>query len=326
MNQKQLIAHLESIIDRKDKRTQAILITGPWGCGKTHAINEVFSDTKYSSIKEIYVSLFGVSRLEDIFDKILIEISTRRKGFKISHIRRIATDFLGEGKKTFEKFGGFASIVQKAIIDNYLDSDSYLVIDDLERASESITAKQLLGFIEAMKERCKVIAIGNIENSSPEMEKEFRQYQERVFDRQYMIDEIDEGIYHSIASRIKAKEIPDYAIEIIINTFAQVFESNLRTFIKIIDEVNDICNFPGVEAILQSREAIQTFSALMIEKHSNGTKIETLEKAMFETQDNTYRSFISKYDLPNRIGFSIGPFVSCINSKNLDIDAILSVL
>ena len=72
---------VESILDyiRADYTDYAIMINGEWGSGKTHFWNNKirnkidslsFNGKKYTTI---YMSLYGISNLEDISKKIFIE-------------------------------------------------------------------------------------------------------------------------------------------------------------------------------------------------------------------------------------------------------------
>ena len=73
---------VESILDyiRADYTDYAVMINGEWGSGKTHFWNNKvrnkieslqLNGRKYTTI---YMSLYGISNLEDISKKIFIEI------------------------------------------------------------------------------------------------------------------------------------------------------------------------------------------------------------------------------------------------------------
>ena len=72
---------VESILDyvRADYTDYAIMINGEWGSGKTHfwnnKIRKKIDSMKFNGkqYKTIYMSLYGISNLEDISKKIFIE-------------------------------------------------------------------------------------------------------------------------------------------------------------------------------------------------------------------------------------------------------------
>ena len=92
---------VESILDyvRADYTDYAIMINGEWGSGKTYFWNHkirnkidslTFNGKKYTTI---YMSLYGISNLEDISKKIYIEttqlMDKNMKKYMTSHGKRI---------------------------------------------------------------------------------------------------------------------------------------------------------------------------------------------------------------------------------------------
>lgn len=118
----------------------AIMINGAWGCGKTRFIKDYFSECHS---KHIYISLYGVSSLEEIEDKIFSCV-TSLDGVSEDAIQK-AGGFLGKVASLFEgvgdhssALGAVASTVGSTIKARFLkglSSEFTLVFDDLERAS-----------------------------------------------------------------------------------------------------------------------------------------------------------------------------------------------
>ena len=54
----------------------ALLVTGPWGCGKSYFFeNELFDKFKNEGFKPIRVSLFGMRSLDDLINDIASEFA-----------------------------------------------------------------------------------------------------------------------------------------------------------------------------------------------------------------------------------------------------------
>ena len=87
---------VESILDyvRADYTDYAIMINGEWGSGKTHfwnnKIRKKIDSMKFNGkqYKTIYMSLYGISNLEDISKKIFIETTNQLVRERLSYFPR----------------------------------------------------------------------------------------------------------------------------------------------------------------------------------------------------------------------------------------------
>jgi hypothetical protein len=324
MNQLNLIHYLDEILKENRKNTTTILLTGPWGCGKTYAIDQVFS--KYDSKLFYYISMFGLSNIDSIFDEIILAILAKET--KISATKKTKQPVeavLDIARKKFKTIGEISQVVQKAFIDSRLKKDVYIIIDDLERKSKNISSRDILGCIEALREKCNVIAIGNIEKIIDADSIDFNEYKERVFDRIYSIDEVDELIIRKVALERKNSKIDECVIKQLIEYYYGLKESNLRTLIRIIDELNDLSTNENANEILASFECIVSIASLVIQKHSYAEKIEELAADKYSSDEKSkYSVFRKKYNLPDKMGFDIEPFIQYVEHRKYDLAAMLS--
>ena len=178
---------VESILDyvRADYTDYAIMINGEWGSGKTYFWNNKirpkidgmqFNGKKYSTI---YMSLYGISNLEEISKKIFIETSQLMDKNVRKHIDTTGKFTIPEYAKTglnmANVFG--ANTNEKVNYEKFFNTDDkVLCFDDLERANVDVI--DILGYINNFVEHdhIKTIIICNekelatkLKNSNLEM-------------------------------------------------------------------------------------------------------------------------------------------------------------
>lgn len=137
------------------KEAVVISLTGSWGIGKTSFWND-FANKKFKanhrSRKYAYVSLFGINSVEEIRNKIALQIYPHNK--KVAKIREI----VGSSKFNGVSLGGFINIAYKGDFENVI-----VCFDDFERLSSSLDIKDVMGLISELKEQlnCKIVIINN---------------------------------------------------------------------------------------------------------------------------------------------------------------------
>lgn len=183
-------AYLDDMTDQ-----YAIMITGAWGSGKTHYVENVLrKKLKSKGNSLVRVSLFGVSTPEEFHDRILAPTLALRFGEmvdmgveaigsdraqeafdkakdnrsvikrKLSRVKGAATDLSLIALQAIQKQLDIQlKVATKSVADLLLDENVVLVLDDLERCELNET--QMLGLLDTMIEAQgrKVILLANEE-------------------------------------------------------------------------------------------------------------------------------------------------------------------
>lgn len=264
---------IESILDyvRSDYTDYAIMINGEWGSGKTYFWNNQIKK-KIESLKlngkkftTIYMSLYGISNLEEISKKIFMETSQLMDRNLRKYMNANGQNTIPEYAKTgidMANFFGNGSNSGKLDYEEFFSTDDkVLCFDDLERANVDVI--DILGYINNFVEHdhIKTIIICNekelstkIKNSNLEMKTFIATY---LLDKQGelnkadkpMVEKIQEKIEHVFDKaidyeRIKEKligETFEYApqFDYIINGILMRFEAN-RELIRFLRENTDL--------------------------------------------------------------------------------------
>ena len=251
---------VESILDyiRSDYTDYAIMINGEWGSGKTHFWNNKVRN-KIESMqlngrryKTIYMSLYGISNLEEISKKIFIESTQLMDKNLKKYMSSNEATRIPEYAKTGIDMANFFGISQSGDKVDYAEffstDDKVLCFDDLERANVDVI--DILGYINNFVEHdhIKTIIICNekelstkFKSSNLEIKTFIATY---LLDKQEelnkpdkpMVEKIQEKIEHVFDKandyeRIKEKligETFEYApkFDYIINGILMRYESN----------------------------------------------------------------------------------------------------
>lgn len=133
----------------------AVLVTGPWGCGKTHQVKHALDTSEY-----FYVSLFGLQNSEEIKAAVYAEMFPGKSRFKkwagaadgisvpIPSVATVSTK-------------GLPSAIVGAVLGNRVDTSRLLIFDDLERCKMPLN--DVLGVINRYVEHhgCRVVVIAH---------------------------------------------------------------------------------------------------------------------------------------------------------------------
>lgn len=182
----------------KNKKGCAIAITGEWGIGKTHFWNYFKENSlKGKNEKIAYVSLFGIESLDALKYEIGIQShsgnDTEREQESNSKFKNFFTSALSHIKMPELESGGFALSISRELITGVIGGmvkDTIVCIDDLERKSDKLDLKDVMGLINQLKlaKSCQVIVILHQDKA----DDEFQEYKEKVFDEIfYLTDNFD---------------------------------------------------------------------------------------------------------------------------------------
>jgi len=210
---------VESILDyiRSDYTDYAVMINGEWGSGKTHFWNNKIRK-KIESMQlngkrytTIYMSLYGISNLEEISKKIFIETTQLMDKNLRKFMAANGQETIPEYAKTGIDMANFFGVTQNGDRVDYSDffstDDKVLCFDDLERANVDVI--DILGYINNFVEHdhIKTIIICNekelatkLKSSNLEMKTFIATY---LLDKQNELTKADKPIVEKIQDKIE---------------------------------------------------------------------------------------------------------------------------
>ncbi len=195
---------VESILDyvRSDYTDYAIMINGEWGSGKTHFWNNKIKN-KIESMKlngknftTIYMSLYGISNLEEISKKIFIEttqlMDKNLRKFMDSNEQKTIPEYAKTGIDMANFFGVTQNGDKVDYGEFFSTDDKVLCFDDLERANVDVI--DILGYINNFVEHdhIKTIIICNEKELSTKLKSS--NLEMKTFIATYLLDKQDELI------------------------------------------------------------------------------------------------------------------------------------
>ncbi len=210
---------VESILDyvRADYTDYAIMINGEWGSGKTYFWNNKVKNKieslnlngkKYTTI---YMSLYGISNLEDISKKIFIETTQLMDKNLKKYMDTHEQYSMPEYAKTGLNMANFFGVTQNGDKIDYgsffSTDDKVLCFDDLERANVDVI--DILGYINNFVEHdhIKTIIICNekelstkLKSSNLEMKTFIATY---ILDREGGLLKSDKPMVEKISEKIE---------------------------------------------------------------------------------------------------------------------------
>lgn len=287
--------YIEHYIKEKEI-SQAILITGNWGCGKTYYWKNVLS----SKIKEynlipIYISLNGLKDTQEVLNKLSLKILTQKSNNIINKKTILAFNTLKNLLKSLSHYISNLPIPKNININLPLSSflnieqlDNYvLCFDDLERYTGKLF--DILGIINDFTEQkhVKTIVLANIDkikntistnNDNTNSNKKeqsttqnedidnFNIIKEKIFAKIITFPDDDNTKKYILKEIINEMNISDTNfllenIELILNIMKQAKTSNYRVIKMLLD---DFCFFYS-ENTLNHIDDKNTFSN--IKKH-----------------------------------------------------------
>ena len=189
---------VESILDyiRADYTDYAIMINGEWGSGKTYFWNHKIRN-KIEAMQEhgkkyttIYMSLYGISNLEEISKKIFIETTQLMDKNLKKYMGSKGEKIIPEYAKTGLDMANFFGVTQNGDKIDYEEffstDDKVLCFDDLERANVDVI--DILGYINNFVEHdhIKTIIICNEKELSTKLKSS--NLEMKTFIATYLLD------------------------------------------------------------------------------------------------------------------------------------------
>lgn len=191
-----------------DKTSYAILLNGKWGSGKTYFWKNVLKkEIEKKKKKTIYVSLYGVSNVEEINKKIVLgkwefveNFADSKMGGRITEIGKAA---FGAIKKL-----DITGVTELSNInfESFLDyTDTVLCFDDLERINMNVD--EVLGYINNFVEHdgIKVIIIGNEDEIADKLNDQNREL--KMLTTYFYLEKTEE-LNYGHAEQSKKEQLP----------------------------------------------------------------------------------------------------------------------
>ena len=243
---------VESILDyiRSDYTDYAIMINGEWGSGKTYFWNNKIRnkiENMHINGKQyttIYMSLYGISNLEEISKKIFIEttqlMDKNLKKFMNGHNQTTIPEYA----KTGLDMANFFGVTQNGDRINYADffstDDKILCFDDLERANVDVI--DILGYINNFVEHdhIKTIIICNEKELATKLKSS--NLEMKTFIATYLLDK--EGDLSKVSDKPMVEKIQD-KIEYVFdkaNDYERIKEKLIGETFEYAPEFNYIIN------------------------------------------------------------------------------------
>ena len=193
---------VESILDyiRADYTDYAIMLNGEWGSGKTyfwnHKIKPKIESMQVNGkrLTAIYMSLYGISNLEDISKKIFIETTQLMDKNLKKYMDASGVGNIPEYAKTGLDMANFFGVTQNGDRVDYAQffstDDKVLCFDDLERANVDVI--DILGYINNFVEHdhIKTIIICNEKELSTKLKNS--NLEMKTFIATYLLDKQNE--------------------------------------------------------------------------------------------------------------------------------------
>lgn len=248
-----------------------ILLDGNWGVGKTHFVKyslKPYLETKYSKpFKTIYLSLYGVTSLEDFKDRLLSLAYTGNK--KSNWFAEKYSNLTGSSVQIFEgtrgvgaALGSVASIVKYHYFNKL--NNLVLFLDDLERVSSETVKSEILGECLNLAENknIKILVVANRDK----IERELKDDIEKVFSDIVHFNRTPSDLV-SVLDKIYTgyKALSDSQKQSIKGLLEEYKLHNLRIIRRSIDRYNSISNlferYSGLDyTSVDNRHFIASFS------------------------------------------------------------------
>ena len=243
---------VESILDyvRSDYTDYAIMINGEWGSGKTYFWNNKVKN-KINSLQlngkkytTVYMSLYGISNLEEISKKIFIETTQLMDKNLKKFMNNNSQTTIPEYAKTGLDMANFFGVTQNGDRIDYKDffstDDKVLCFDDLERANVDVI--DILGYINNFVEHdhIKTIIICNEKELSKKLKSS--NLEMKTFIATYLLDK--EGDLTKASDKPMVEKIQD-KIEYVFdkaNDYERIKEKLIGETFEYAPEFNYIIN------------------------------------------------------------------------------------
>lgn len=311
-----------TIFDSNRKR-YSILIDGKWGIGKSYTVNNFLKDKRNSQYS---FSVFGIKNIENIEKTIIKKVlfPTFEKINKDNYAKTIGV-FLNKLSAPIPSFKELIDI--QNIEDLKFSKKSLVIIDDLERLSDSIDFKEILGLFERISSRTNLIIICNTEELLDRNKEIFNKFKEKIISTTFKITEISTD---TLRLFLKGTIFKNNEQDLLFTLFRQVENENFRVLEKVETFFNELKLFFGNKPFfLENREIIiESIFHIILEDSTNyytekHTKLiqGSSKKPLTEIQEAVRDKGLSNFTfLPNQL-MSLGKLIDkYYKTKKFDLN------
>jgi hypothetical protein len=257
-----------------DAPGHAVLITGPWGVGKTYQIKRNLSETD-----AFYVSLFGLDSHEDVMAAVYASMFPIEATVK-KQTESLKNTSLGIPGIASIPVGGMASSLVGAFLRQKVDSSKPIIFDDLERCGLNI--QTTLGIINLYVEHhgCRVIVVAHDEKIT----SGFAQSKEKIFGQTLLVHPETDSAFSYYVSKVeqpKIREIISSHKNTIIEIFIESKCFSLRILKHLIFDLIRLLSCLSDKHIKSENalhEIIALFSAISIEWRAGRLESKDLQR------------------------------------------------
>ncbi len=220
----------------EDADNKVIALSGKWGTGKSHLWQEIRkADTRESVRKSLYVSLFGLKELDDVKMKLVQSsipaitenaVLAQRVKLAFEGIKKVAAGF----HKAFSALDELTLLALPTMLKGKL-----IVLDDIERKHNELSADQVLGFIDEYIQQHDTRFVVILNTDKLQMKEVWENLREKVIDQEITLNtSCDE------AFRIAAELTPATYSAQVKSASETCRLTNIRVIRKVIKAVNRI--------------------------------------------------------------------------------------
>lgn len=263
-----------------DKINSAIMLTAPWGTGKSYYIkNSLVKYLEHKKIKTIIISMYSIKAIDEINDNIINETILGRilNDNRFSFIKSIGKGFVSKLTLNSVNLDDTIDSIKKILTENFEKDKSIkylLIFEDIERSNINIL--DFLGYINNLVEQygTKILLVANEEVILSKSSEYKNVNEKKELDQIKIIEEYKKIKEKTVGDTINYKCNYDEVVNNIINTFnineyissinykeiktcigyvLDIIGFNLRSFIYACQKTHDIYdNLP--KTILNSNE------------------------------------------------------------------------
>lgn len=299
----------------KDSDTDyALMINGAWGSGKTFFIKNTLkaeverivcpiqkNSDKEGKYKQLYVSLYGVSSVEEIKERIFYALHPKFKWLEIVSNKMVSvTEVIPMWGGSIKKMLSYNTKEKADIRDaitNY--ADKVLFFDDLERIDNNkIDLQAVLGYINSLTEHnhYKVVVVAD----EGVLSDEYKQFKEKTIRFSYCHSPKMSDIFDSICEKFKGNNLYKTFLkeqkQFILDIISAGVCKNIRTLIFIMDIYQKIFKQTDGEYSKEiNQNLLLPFAIISIEAKKGHTK-EELKDVLQSINSLSFMDFLPSHE------------------------------